>query len=296
MMNAARVQSRDVPSTHVVDAAGASIPVAHYRRILSGSSISDAILPELVATDRIVGVTWWYVDSNPHGARLTGKQRFKELGDLERIVALEPDLVIVSNYLAEPGRVERLRERGIPVFDLGPMLGKRTLEKNMRDLGSLLDQRLLGERLAQAFQRRMEQVAAHVPPEKRKRALYLNRYDTQLHGGTVGSSYHDVITAAGLIDVAAPKDGLGGDARAAWPRYRPEDVLAMDPEIIVTVRGKGVQLCAMPGIDRVKACRIADSVLELDEWQLNDPGPGMLVTAEQLCDQAYSSRRAIDRR
>jgi ABC-type hemin transport system substrate-binding protein len=183
--------------------------------------------------------------------------------------------------------LERLRERGLRVFDLGRMLGKLTLENNLRELSQLVGQPALGERLLQQFRRRMAQVAAHVPATSRKRAVYLNLYDTQLHGGTLGSSYYDVLTAAGLIDAAAIGQTIEQQGSQAWPRFRVEDVLVMAPDVIVTVRGKGAALCGLSGMDSVKACRDPKGVVELDEGLLNDPGPGMVAAAEAICDRVY---------
>lgn len=273
----------------VEDATGSPVPVADYRRILSASSIADAVLPELIPTERIVGVSRWYAEVNPNAARLAGKPRISGLQDLEFIITLQPDLVVVSNYSAESSSLERLRERKIQVFDLGPMLGQVTLERNLRDLGRLLKQPDFGERMAHEFHRRMAQVAAHIPPSSRKRAIYLNLYDTQLHGGTLGSSYYDVMTAAGLIDVAAAGRSLAQQGSQAWPRYRPEELLLFAPAVIVTVRGKGKFICEMSGLMSLGACQDPQGILELDEWQLNDPGPGMLSTAEALCNLAYPS-------
>ncbi len=271
----------------VKDATGAPFPIADYRRILSGSSIADAVLPELISTERIVGVSRWYAEVNPNAMRLVGKSRISGLQDLEYIISLQPDLVIVSNYSADASPLERLRERKIQVFDLGPMLGQITLERNLRDLGQLLKQPDTGERMAQALHRRMAQVAAHIPLTRRRRAMYLNLYDTQLHGGTLGSSYYDVLSAAGLIDVAATGRSFAQQGSQAWPRYRVEELLLFAPEVIVTVRGKGKLICEMLGLSSLGACQDPHGILELDDWQLNDPGPGMLSTAEALCDLAY---------
>lgn len=275
----------------VTDVRGSAVPVAEYRRILSASSIADAVLPELVATDRIVGVSRWYLETDPHAARLAGKVSVSGLEDLERIFALQPDLVIVSNYTPDPSPIERLRERGIRVFDLGPMLGRVTLERNLRDLGQLLGQAALGKQMADQLGRRMANVAARIPIDRRKRAMYLNLYDTQLHGGTLGSSYYDVLTAAGLLDVAAAGRRFDHQGTTAWPRYRTEELLLFAPELIVTIRGKGKSICALSGLESLRACQAPNGIIELDEWQLNDPGPGMLATAELICDRAYPALR-----
>jgi ABC-type Fe3+-hydroxamate transport system substrate-binding protein len=271
----------------VTDAGGARIPIAAYRRIVSCSSIADAILPELVSTERIVAANRFYVESHPEAARLRGKALLSSPAELERILRLLPDLVVLSNYSGDPGPVERLRERGIHVFDLGRMLGARTLEGNFRDLATLLGEPELGARLYRQWRRRMTQVAAHVPKEGRKRALYVNSYDTQLHGGTLGSSYYDVLSAAGLVDVAAEGRSFDDQGSRAWPRYRVEDLLRMAPEIIVTVRGKGALLCGLSGMNQVPACRSEKGIVEVDEGSLNDPGPGMIAAAEAICDAVY---------
>jgi ABC-type Fe3+-hydroxamate transport system substrate-binding protein len=272
----------------VVDATGHRIPVNAYRRIVSCSSIADAILPELVSTERIFAANRFYVESHPEAVQLRDKVLLSGPNELERILRLAPDLVVLSNYSGDPGPVERLREHGIRVFDLGRMLGARTLELNYRDLAKLLGQPALGERLFRQWQRRLAQVAAHVPKDGRKRALYVNTYDTQLHGGTLGSSYYDVLTAAGLIDVAAEGRIFDDQGSRAWPRYRVEDLLRIAPEIIVTVRGKGVMLCGLSGMNEVPACRNTKGIVEIDEGILNDAGPGMITAAEEICDAVYA--------
>jgi ABC-type hemin transport system substrate-binding protein len=274
-------------STSVRDATGKLFPVRDYRRIVSCSSVADTVLPDLVPASRIVGVSRWYAETNPSAARVADKPRIAGVQELEKIIALKPDLVIASNYSGDAGMLERLREQQIPVFELGPMVGKASFEKNLRDLSTLVGQVELGERLAQQFHRRMQQVAAHVPLASRKRGIYLNLYDTQLHGGTLGSSYYDVLTAGGLIDVAATGKTPSGLDSSAWPRFRVDDILVMNPEVIVTVRGKGRLICAMPGLETLTPCSKPGQIVEVDEGQLNDPGLGMLGTAELICDQVY---------
>jgi ABC-type Fe3+-hydroxamate transport system substrate-binding protein len=272
----------------VTDESGHALPASDYRRIISWSSVADAILLELVPTDHVVGVSRWYVESNAIArARFAGKSTISGPQELEQIVELRPDLILVSNYSGDSSPVERLRERGYRVFELGPMRGQITLVKNLRDLGKLLRQEALAERLALQFERRMKQVAAHIPAGQRKRGIYLNLYDTQLHGGTLGSSYYDVLTAAGLVDVAARGKSFDTQGEQAWPRFRVDDVLLMSPDVIVTVRGKGQTLCSLSGFETLKACHNQQGIIELEEGQLNDPGFAMLTTAEILSDRVY---------
>jgi iron complex transport system substrate-binding protein len=271
----------------VTDATGVRVAAGDYKRIASCSSIADAVLPELISTDRLIAVSSWYAEHNANAARLTGKSKLSGLQELETVISLKPDLIIVSNYAGDTSPLLRLREGGQKVFDLGPMLGQVTLERNLRELAQLLNMPEMGERMARQFTRRMRQVAAHVPNDVRKRGIYLNLYDTQLHGGTLGSSYYDVLTAAGLTDVADRGKRFDTQGQEAWPRHRLEDVILMAPDVIVTVHGKGKLLCALPGFEVLPACRALGGIVELDEGLLNDPGPGMLGAAEAICDQVY---------
>jgi iron complex transport system substrate-binding protein len=202
---------------------------------------------------------------------------------------LEPDLVLVSEGVEGSLPIRRLRERGLRVFDLGPMRGQAVVEQNLRALGSLLGVPKRGELLAQTFHERLERIALALPEAARKRAVYLELYDTQLYGGTVGSSYHDVLSRAGLIDIAATRVGAENrkdDAQRAWPHFRPEDLLLLDPDVLVTTTGKTRAICNLPGLMTLRAC-VTRGVVEFDGSLIGDPGPGMLVAAEELFRRVY---------
>jgi iron complex transport system substrate-binding protein len=169
------------------------------------------------------------------------------------------------------------------------MRGLATLKRNCVMVATLLGDRKRGERLFEQLQRRMQAVAADIPTAQRKRALYVSAYAGQLFGGAAGTSYHDVLTAAGLIDVAAP---LYRD----WIHYDPEQVLLLDPEIIVTSTASASQLCRMPALDRLRACGHAggaggDGVIDIDEAAIGNPGLGMLDAAEAIRDRVYGPMR-----
>lgn len=269
----------------VRDASGTAIPVRAYRRICSVSTIADAVLPDLVHLERIVSVHRHFAENHPLAFRTADKPQVASAKELERIVALEPDIVFVSSFGGQLAHLERLRERGITVFDLGEMRGLRTLLGDIRDIGAVLAQPRRGRERAAALRRRMVQVAAHIPLTERRRGIYLNTLGGQLIGGTVGSSFHDVISAAGLIDIAAETGGF-----PPWPQYTVEQVIALDPEVIVTATGKGAALRERPGLQNLRALGTPGGVVELPHQRLQDAGPGMLRSAELLHDRLYPGR------
>jgi len=219
-----------------------------------------------------------YTERSVRGApwrhRFSGTRTIGSLDDLEAILGLQPDLVLIESY-GDPRRVARLRERGLAVFDLGEMRGMATLVPAIRTVGALVGRGELGERMALRFGRAMKALAADVPVGEWPSAAYVSAYGTQLFGGTKGTTYHDVLHAAGLVDVAAAR-------YEGWPQYSREELLALDPELIVTRTGGGQALCRLAGLERLRACGAAGRIIELESFALDDPGLGMLEAAEAL--------------
>jgi len=267
------------PTVGVRDASGRVFAVGGYRRIVSASTVADHLLLALAEPSTIVAFTRYTREHDLERHRFTGGLALERLDDLETLLAARPDLVVLHGY-GDPSRIERLRDAGVPVFDLGPMTGVDALLEDARVLGALLGAPSRGERFARSFERRIRAVARDV--EHPRTALYVAVVGDRLFGGTRGSSYHDVLRFAGLRDVAAARF-------EGWPEYTLEDVLALDPEVLVTKSDMQDTLCARPGLRQARACRSGD-VVALDGALLDSPGPAMLDAAEALFDAAYRGR------
>jgi iron complex transport system substrate-binding protein len=265
----------------VVDATGAAVRIAPYRRIVSGSTAADWLLSELSSPGRVLAYTERSATSAPWKHRFAGKQTVAALSNIEALLAMKPDLVIAES-LGDTRRIERLREHGLAVFDIGAMRGTRTLLPAMRRLGALLGHPERGALLARRFRGSLEAIAADLPPGERRQAAYVTIYGDKLYGGTRGTTYHDIVRHAGLEDAAAAR-------YRDWPEYSAEQLIALDPELIVTRRGMGVMLCRQPGLDRLRACRTPGSIVELEGFVLDDPGLGILESAEALHDAVYGA-------
>lgn len=265
----------------VLDASGRFSPARDYRRIAAASTFANELLLSLCEPDRIAAFTRLPNSVDALAYRYAGKPSIAGVGDLEALIHLQPDLVLLNASIGGAGRAERLRDAGLQVFDLGAMRGLRTFLPTLRSLALLLGRAERGRELARRFERRMQRIAASIPQQARPRGLYLARYGDTLSGGTDGTSYHDVLEAAGIRDIAA-------DRFDDWPRYTPEDVVLLDPGLIVTHTGMGPALCAELGLAATQACRDR-RVIELDPALLADPGFGMLEAAERLFDLVHSA-------
>jgi iron complex transport system substrate-binding protein len=259
------------------DATGTLVPLGPYRRVASGSLLADPIVQALCAPDEIVAFSARAPDARD-AYRYSGKPSV-DAHRVEALLGVRPDLVLV-NSLGDHAFVQKLRDAGLRVFDLGPMRGVQTLSSNLLAVGWLVGREPAARALAEQFKSRLEAIARHLPASARRAALYLGVYGNRLYGGTRGSSYHDVLTYAGLNDVAARE--LEG-----WPTYSPEQLLAFDPEIIVTQTGMRAALCQREELARLRACGERGRVIELDAQLLNDAGLGMLEAAERVHRAAY---------
>jgi ABC-type Fe3+-hydroxamate transport system substrate-binding protein len=116
--------------------------------------------------------------------------------------------------------------------------------------------------------------------QPRRSAIYVSVYGDRLFGGTTGTNYHDVLTSAGLNDVAAARF-------RDWPQYGAEDLLGLNPDLFVTKPGMRRLLCAQPGLDHLRACQSAGGFIELPGTLLDDPGPELLDASEAVFAAAY---------
>jgi iron complex transport system substrate-binding protein len=114
----------------------------------------------------------------------------------------------------------------------------------------------------------------------RRRGLYLGVFGREIYGGTLGSSFHDVLTAAGLIDVAAERF-------TGWPAFSLEQVIALDPDVIVLSHASATALRALPGASLLKALQQPDGLIIINDGLINDPGPRLLEAAEAVFVAAY---------
>ncbi len=260
------------------DATDVLIRLEPYARIASGSLLTDPLLLLLCSPENIVSFSG-RAPLTRDAHRYAGKPSTDATRNIEQLLKLKPDLVLV-NSLGERAWVDRLRESGLVVFDLGPMWGVQTFLQSVSALGELTGRPEVARDLAAHFLTRLESVARHLPAADRRKALYINIYGSHMYGGTRGSSYHDVLSYAGLIDVAA-KDFQG------WPTYTPEVLLTLDPDVIVTHTGLRSSLCERGELGGLTACSPRGAVIEVDGNLVSDAGLGMLDAAELIHHAAY---------
>ena len=272
----------EVGASEVVDARGVPVPVAPYQRIVSLSTISDHALLGLVEPERLVAVTE-FTSRHPVAWRFGARPTVSSSGELESVLALRPDLVIVTLY-ADESYLARLRENGVQVFDLGDMRGIETTRASIRALGALLDVRDRATAFLRSYDRELTALDAVVADSELAPGIYLSVYGDTFFGATANTSYADTLRLGGVRDLAAER-GL-----VDWPQYTAEQLLELDPPLIVTLEGMGDVIRNHALLSTLRACGPEGRIVEIDGAFNGDAGLGIVEAAYQILTRVHPER------
>jgi iron complex transport system substrate-binding protein len=268
----------------VIDTTGATVALsAPARRIVSLAPNATELLFAAGAGDRVVGALS-PSDWPPEAARLPRVGDASAL-DLERIVALKPDLAVAWPY-ASPAQVEQLRSMGIPVYISDPRTPE-AIADDIERLGVLSGRAETAARAAAAFRARLAALRERGRVAERVRVFY-EIWNRPLY--TIGGRH--LITAA--IDLCGGANVFARQVLPA-PQVSVEAVLAAHPDVIVA----GADGAVRPvWLDEWAAWRdlpavTRDNLFVVDANLLHRAGPRFVDGAEQLCavlDQARTRR------
>ena len=230
-------------------AATSPLPAAEAPlRIASLNLTADELLVEMLPADRRVAVTRWADDadmSNVAGRVPAAAVRLPR-ADLERIIGLQPDLVVVSEYtdadflhLVEKSGLRYHRMRG-----LDTLAGIRAA---IVDLGRAVGTPDAATRLAARFDAVLAELRRRLEGDPRPRVLYWADPHTAGAGTAIGS----LVEAAGASNVASEL-GLRGIVPLAGER-----AFAADPDLFLVTQGSGASLSLRrhPLLSRTRAVR-----------------------------------------
>ncbi|MFB3920330.1 MAG: ABC transporter substrate-binding protein [Terriglobia bacterium] len=171
--------------------------------------------------------------------------------NLERIVALKPDLVLGSPEANRRETADRLAGFGIPLYgvtahSVDEMLG------SIEDLGRVLAREDQSNRLTANLRRRIEAVEKCVAPLRRPRVLFVVWYRPLTTAGPK-TFISDVIRRAGGISIAE-------DLKGEWPRMSLEEALHRDPDVILFPRAESFspsleEFLKLPGWREMRAVK-----------------------------------------
>jgi len=246
-------------------------------RVVSIAPANTEIAFALGAGDKVVGVTT-YCDYPAEAASIAKIGDFSN-PSVEKIVALEPDLVLVAGGIQESFRA-KLEKLGIAVYMADPT----TLDELYADLQELGD--LMGVSAnASATVDDMKQQVADVEEkvaEAETPKVFMEIYGKPLMTAGAGTFIDDLITKAGGVNV-------GATAGEGFPEYNAEKLIEADPAVYVAVKGAQSDpgaIAERPGYDQMTAVTNG-AVYVIDDNLVTRPGPRLVLGLQQLAQMIH---------
>lgn len=236
-----------------------------------------SLLPSLTETvcvlghcDKLVGVddfSNWpeQVAKLPHVGGL-------EDARIERIVALKPDLVLMSNTSRARARLESLK---IPVVAIEPKTFDDVFTA-MAQVAEVFGEPQVARRLWARMNEGIDSAARSVPASRKGVRVYFE-VDTGPYAAGESSHIGELIKRLGGSNIVPAKLG-------SVPKVNPEFVVRADPQVIIITARDAAEMRSRPGWGGISAIR-EGRVCELDRAQddvLARPGPRMAEAARVL--------------
>lgn len=192
------------------------------RRVVSLAPSITEIIFALGAGDRLKGVTE-YCNYPPEARFLTKVGSYVHL-DLERIVALKPDLCIAVRDGNPKDEVTQLEAFGIPVYAVDPRSLNTTVD-TVLEIGCLLNSARKAQYLADQMRARIKGVKERVAQTQKRPRVFFQIGTAPLVSAGTDTLIDGLIAEAGGQNVAA--------GPMTYPRFSMEQVLALRPDIII---------------------------------------------------------------
>ncbi|PKF63125.1 ABC transporter substrate-binding protein [Psychromonas sp. psych-6C06] len=219
-----QINGENYPKT-LTDVTGISYQLTQPpQRILSATLVTDHILADLIDPARLVAVSS-YVDY-PSLSNIVGfydKSISRTQGEIESMLALQPDLVFVASY-SNPETVRYLLRSGIAIVRLSEFKSFNDIFNNINIVASVTDTQQQAQDVIKQIQNRLQHIQKQVADKPKPRVLY---YD--MNGYSVGgdSLMDEAITISGGLNVTA---GVLPDGEN---RISEELAISLQPDVIV---------------------------------------------------------------
>ncbi|MGH8298904.1 MAG: cobalamin-binding protein [Steroidobacteraceae bacterium] len=204
--------------------------------------------------------------------------------DMERLIAMRPDVVVVWPDGTSPAQIALLHRLGLPVYREDPM----TLEgitASIQRLGQLAGTAATADRVAGALRARLATLMSRYGRARNPPTALLEIWERPLY--TVGGRevMSDALRVCGVRNVF-------GELRGAAPAISVEAVIGRNPDIIIAAAppGKGAAWLAswrrFPMLRAVRTGRLID----FEDQRLSGLGPGAIDATAALCRKIAAAK------
>lgn len=191
-------------------------------RILSLAPSITECLFALEQGDRVIGVTQ-FSDYPTEAKKLPQVGSYVNL-NLEKIVALKPDLCIGTKDGNPRSVIMRLEKLGVPVYAVDPRDLFAVMD-TLSELGDLLRAEQIAKEVVQDMRERIETVRSAVARTKERPRVFFQIGISPIVSVGTDTFIHELINLAGGKNLTA--------GSTPYPRISREEVLRLQPEVLI---------------------------------------------------------------
>ena len=256
-----------------------SLP-APASRIISLAPHITELLYAAGAGQAVVGVSTWS-DYPPAAQKLPVVADGSRL-ELERIIDLQPDLVIAWKTGSSARQVARLRKLGLTVFESEPR-SFEDIATSLERFGALAGS-TEGKKAASTFRAGLHELREHYQG-RRKVSVFYQIWPSPLMTLNGKHMVSDALKLCGATNV------FGKLAQIA-PTVSTEAVVTANPDAIIISDERSNALNRWRSLSGMKAVQ-HDNLFTVNGTLMNRAGPRILEGTEQLCERVETARKHL---
>jgi iron complex transport system substrate-binding protein len=263
-------------ATTITDDTGQRVTLPNLpQRIISLAPSATEMLFAAGAGNRLIA-TVEFSDEPPAAKRVPRIGDVTAI-DMERLVALRPDLVVAWPGGGNPAQIEKIAQLGIPIYrQQANRLAD--LPGSLRRLGALTSDGSTAEQAARALSAELARITREYGGGGNSATVLLEVWNRPIYTVGGGHLMSDALTSCGVRNVF-------GDLKELGPVISTEAVIARNPDIIVASAppGEGASWLAewkrFGSLNAVRTGRL----VAFEDQRLNRLGPSVVLATEALC-------------
>lgn len=206
--------------------------------------------------------------------------------DFEQLLALRPTVVVVAVDVVQRVRIDRLRQLGIPVYQVH-VTKLAGMPESLRRLGALTDTAPAAALAAAALDAELARITTTYRAKEPLRVLY-QIWDQPIY--TIGGKHviTDALTTCGATNVFA-------ELTTAAPAVTREAAVLRDPDLILVSAppGEGEEwLAAWRKFPALSAVR-NDQLVKYSDLRIDRMGPSVIAATASLCEVIDRARGVV---
>lgn len=250
------------------------------QRVISMAPHVTELLFAAGAGSKIVGAVDY--SDYPEAAKAIPRVGSNREVDMERVLALKPDLIVVWRHGSSERQIDMLRKLGIPLYHSEPTK-LESIADNVAAMGKLMGTEAVADAAAGDLRRRLAALRAKYTARPAVRVFY-QVWDKPLYTLNGAHIVSDALRLCGGENVFASQ-------KTTAPVVSVESVLQENPEAVFSTAEKEQGGAAMwRKYPQLKATK-QDNLFTIDGHLVNRAGPRMIAGTESLCEKLEIARQ-----